>query len=132
MRLLSRIPFVLLSVDRLVCYTTFITAVEAMTVPSHPNLTTISDWDNIGKQTTGSTFHQSLDNRNNFLLSLARGGDLVIRSKRRYGNIGGVHVICASVVVLALPGFTLQVLQIAAVTILVSSILQYTVQKGFL
>jgi hypothetical protein len=112
MRLLSRIPFVLLSVDRLVCYITF-TAVEAMTVPPRPNLAIISDWDIIGKQSTGSTFHQSLDNKNN-VLSLPRGGDLVIRSKRRYGNIGGVYVMCASVVVLALPGFTLHVLQIAA------------------
>jgi hypothetical protein len=124
MRLLSRFPSVLLSVGSLICRTTF-SAVDAMTVPSHPTVAIGNDWE------TGMQTHSTSPLDNNFL-SFPRGGDLVIRSKRRHGNVRGVHVTCASVVVLALPGFSLRVLQMAAVTILVSSLLQYTIQKGFL
>lgn len=64
--------------------------------------------------------------------SSLRGGDVVLRSKRRYAPIQGVYLTVASVVVLLLPSISLQLLQVAAVTILVSSLLEYTTKKGFL
>jgi hypothetical protein len=129
MRFLSRFPSAaaFIFVGSLVCYTTFSSSVYAMTVPSYPNLAFVGiDWKN---RKQSNSFLLPLDNN---ILSLSRGGDLVIRSKRRYGNVRGIYLTCASIVILVLPQFSLQVLQMAAVTILISSVLQYTNQKGFL
>jgi hypothetical protein len=105
------------------------TAVRAIAVPSQTLWYNIIHSENRHRQELSGCLSTTPDNW--FPMSL-RGGDMVLRSKRRYGTVRGIHVACASVVVLALPSVSFQIIRVAAATILISSILQYTIQKGFL
>ncbi|KAG7339653.1 hypothetical protein IV203_025302 [Nitzschia inconspicua] len=73
----------------------------------------------------------SVSSRTHFPISL-RGGDMVIRSNRRYAPVRGIHMVCASVLILAVPSISFRIIQVAAFAVLVSSVLQYTNGKGFL
>lgn len=97
--------------------------VDAMAVPSR--LVATDNKNDLSKSQTPAAILPSS-------FSSLRGGDVVLRSKRRYAPIQGVYLTVASVVVLLLPSISLQLLQVAAVTILVSSLLEYTTKKGFL
>jgi hypothetical protein len=61
-----------------------------------------------------------------------RGGDIILKSRRSFGSVRGVYTAGVSALILAFPMPMVQVLRFTAAVILVSSILELTIHKGFL